>query len=684
MGARRIPNIVTVLTLVLAFLPSARAGEAPKKEDPPKKEGGITEKEIKAKEIEILEAFKKNDYIQVFRHFEYLLKKGVKVMDRPTGEAFLVRSVDLALAYRDSQRRIELSKAFLSTELSALEDLTRKVTFALARDCCDAGIDLDKVEALALQALRLNEKALAEMKEDTPERRIRKADHSRFLELVGFTHYRNGNFDKKENHLLKTGKKVRISKFIDVTKKAGLEGKKGKRVTVADLDEDGKEDILIDGWIVLKNRGDATFEDATGEFGLPEGLGALAVDLDNNGTLDLVQLAKEKERVFLNGGFGSFKEVPDPGLVPGKNVTGGAAAADFDGDGLVDLYRTMDVSRKPVRGYVSPATDVLSFNEGKGRFRDGSKDAGITKVPGMLGWGVTVCDFDGDGDPDIYVANRNYHLDRNYLWENDGKGVFKETGEARSVAGKEKSFQERKYHGHSYASAFGDVDGDGLGDLFVANFCQAKYVDILGGPVLLRNRGRDADFVFEDATRSSGIPFASNLADASMVDVDHDGDLDIHVASRITGYQSFLYLNDGKGNFTDATWHARTPAFNAYGHAWGDFDGDGDLDLVVASPDGVRLLKNGCSKKPGWISLKLQGKKSNGSAVGARVTVRLKRKTLVREVACGRGNTCQDSLRVHFGLGRIKEDVDVEVRWPSGKVLKKTLAPKRRHTLREE
>ncbi|MHC5036986.1 MAG: CRTAC1 family protein, partial [Planctomycetota bacterium] len=558
--------------------------------------------------------------------------------------------------------------------------------YYLTRDRCLERKGLETVEAEALKLLRMHEETIKEMKGETPEERQELAEHGYYRDLLGLAYFVNNNFDSKKNIFIQEAPSPVQAKFLDVTEKAGLKGIVGTTVTVGDLDADGKEDLLVEGTQVLKNLGDGSFKDITADVNLPKGRSALLADFNNDGSLDILQIADTGERVLLSDGTGRFKAVDNPGFVKDNFITGSAAAADFNGDGLVDLYMTKFEERNWDRKSAPKIMgDFLYLNRKKGCFEDVSEKAGIRKAPSMLGRGASVCDFDGDGDPDIYVSNFNLNFDRNFLWLNDGKGSFADVAGERNVTGKPVTYRERQYHGHSRGSVFGDVDGDGDMDIFVVCRCQPRHIDILGTSMLLVNQGAEKKFTFEDRFSTSGIRFAENPADCSMVDFDNDGDLDIYVTAPGESAQSFLYQNDGEGKFADVTWLTRTVAFNASGHAWFDLDGDGDMDLVTIGKDGLRLFKNGMGKRNGWIELKLSGGTSNASAVGARVTLKAGKKTQRRDIVCGRGGAnAQDSLIVHFGLGRTKGKVDVEIRWPSGTAQTLKLDASQKHIIREK
>jgi hypothetical protein len=544
------------------------------------------------------------------------------------------------------------------------------------------GASLDGIEADAVRIEKLHAESIQGLKGETDEERTKIADHERFRDLVGLAHRVKDNFDAKSNTFLLASPDVKSYKFTDVTKKAGLEGVKGTQVSAADLDNDGLEDLLFDGHVWLKQRKGGTFERGAD---LPEARAALAADFNNDGFLDLLQIGGEKTRVLLNDGMGKFKEMEKAGFEDDGHVAGGACVADFDRDGFVDVYLSKSDRKEPdPSGAVQLTYDKLYLNDKGAGFTDASEKAGIRKVGSMLGWGATACDFDADGDADVYVCNHNRHFDKNYLWLNDGSAGFEEEGEARNVCGTPKKYKSFEYHGHSYAAVFGDVDGDGDADLFVANLCNPRYLHIIGASVLLVNGGESAGYKFEDRTAACGVRFHQGAADVSFADYDNDGDLDLYVGCGGDADQSCLYQNDGKGKFTDVTWQSRTPAFGAESHAWLDYDEDGDLDLAVASKRGVRLFKNGSPKRHGWMEFKLHGDKSNAAGIGARIVIRAGKEVFVREAACGRGRTSQDSLIVHFGLGRYKGAVDVEVRWPSGAVVQEKMKAGRRHVLQEK
>jgi hypothetical protein len=642
--------------------------------------GGPSKDEIRAEEAKALDAYKKKDYAGVLRVFQGLKDKSVDPMSMVSGRTLLEKSLNGVLAMKDAKAKLPLLKLFFTSDLGMPDKWKVIAEHDYTKVSCFEGPDGVDVEAHAVHCLQMHDKRIAEEK-DEKKGRILVLERFQYLDLLSLAYATTKNFKHKTNRFV--DKKVLAIRFADVTPALGLGADKVLRIVVADLDGDGQDDLLLDGREFWQATGPGRYEkkaivgDAKNSVGL-------AADLDNDGDIDIVQVGTEGDRILFNNGSGEFSEGGK--IVPDGFLTVGVTVADFNRDGLLDLYL---VKRDDIQKgrQAPPGSDLVYLNQGKGRFAV-SKVAGVGKVEARFGGVAAAGDYDNDGDTDILVGNCRFHLDANSLWENDGKGGFRDVGEERHAAGEPKTYRERLYHGHTFCTVFGDVDNDGDLDLFVGNLCHPQNIDIVGSSVFLYNLGADKKYAFEDRTSSAKIRFATSVAGCSFVDFDNDGDLDLFLTcSSLSGIigRSFLYRNRGKGNFEEVTWQTRTLVFRAYGHAWLDYDRDGDLDLVVgATVGGLRFLRNNQHKRHAWIAFKLYGRKSNASAVGTRVVVRAGGKTMLREVVCGRGCTCQDTFDVHFGLGRFKgSSVEVEIRWPSGKIQRQGFKPKMRHIVRE-
>ena len=431
--------------------------------------------------------------------------------------------------------------------------------------------------------------------------------------------------------------------FRDRTEELGLQLANSKACWV-DVDNDGWPDLCAGG-VVWRNN------DGKGFTRLAEGFGdVVAADFDNDGFADLFSWSPI--RAFRNKGGQGFEPVEMPALP--KCVSIGGCCGDFNGDGFVDLY---------VGGYEDwdagvTYPDLLLLNEKGQSFR--------------LEWsevryrarGVTACDFDQDGDLDVYVSN--YRLQPNVLWLNDGKGQFKDVTSARNAVGTSPGFDG----GHSIGAAWGDFDNDGMFDLFVGNFA---HVDNRGDQPksrFLRNLGPEIGHVFEDRG-PCGVFYQESYASPSAGDFDNDGDLDLFFTT-VYGTASFgrpnnpvLFRNDSGFVFTDATPAARLTSLPpTYQAAWADFDHDGDLDLVTAGS----LFENMCATG-NWLELRLEGDGSfvNRSAVGSQVRIHLPQRTLTRQVEAGTGEGNQNDMVLHFGLGDQQMPVRFDIVWPNGK-----------------
>ncbi len=409
-----------------------------------------------------------------------------------------------------------------------------------------------------------------------------------------------------------------------------------------DIDNDGWTDLITSGAVWKNEKGK--------KFTKIADVGSVvAADFDNDGFVDLFSWSQMK--LYHNIGGAKFEPIPLPELPP--TISRGACWGDFDNDGFVDLYIGGFEDWEKQIAY----PDMILMNQGGKSFK--------------LAWseikyrarGVTACDFDRDGDVDIYVSN--YRLQPNLLWINDGTGHFKEMAADYNAVATSPGFPG----GHSIGACWGDFDDDGFMDLFAGNFA---HVDDRGDQPksrFLRNLGLNKGFKFEDMG-TCGVFYQESYDTPADGDYDNDGDLDLYfttvypIASFNRPNHPVLYRNDGKFVFADATASAGLAGLPTTTQAaWADFDNDGDLDLVT----GGKLFVNQGNGNH-WLEVRLHGDGHivNRSAIGAQVRIKLKGKTLTRQVESGTGEGNQNDLRLHFGLGDTKGKVDLEILWPGG------------------
>ncbi len=410
------------------------------------------------------------------------------------------------------------------------------------------------------------------------------------------------------------------------------------------------------------------------------GQGAVAADVDGDGDLDLYVTNYGADRLWINRGDGQFEGSP----VGVDGWSSSAAFADADADGDLDLYVSRYVVYDPYaelfcgdldtgeRAYCDPslfvgAEDRFLLNRGDGTFAEATEAAGLAPAAGR-GLGVLFTDFDGDGRPDLYVAN---DLTTNGLYRNRGDGTFDDeslfSGAAVNAQGKPEA---------GMGLAVGDLDGDGKPDLAVTNFDVETNT-------LYRNLG---EMQFEDFSVSSGFGLPSfNLLGFGLVsaDFDLDGDVDFYVANghifesprrADSSYRQhdLLLLGDGQGSFTTASCG---PAFDAAwvgrGLAAADFDNDGDVDLaLINSAAPAQLLVNSGAEggaPRSWLGVRLVGAPPNGQAIGARVTLTTTAGRQSRWVVAGDSYQSSSEQRLQFGLGAGEKPLELEVRWPNGK-----------------
>lgn len=444
--------------------------------------------------------------------------------------------------------------------------------------------------------------------------------------------------------------------FNDITESAGLSDIIGARVAWGDYNNDGFEDILVDGRILLENDKGKRFVDVSEKVGLSgyrRTTGGIWADFDNDSYLDFYMMGnQENGHLFMRNIDGvRFEDVTPPGSGD-IYFNEGAAWGDFDNDGLLDLYVAnyeKDSLKSIDLGICQP--DFLWRNTGAG-FVDISEQAGIRTPIKMCGRGVSPADYNNDGKLDIFVSN--YRLDPNFLWINNGDGFVN----SAEVTGVEGNMVVGAY-GHTIGTVWGDVDNDGDLDMFSANLAHPEYIGFSDKSMLLIN----TDGAFVDMTEESGIDFNETDSDPSFIDFDNDGDLDLFITSIYKGSKSRMFRNDGDGKFTDVSWLSGLRLDNGWGGAFADFDNDGDQDLVVGSSDGLMLYEN-MGNENHWIAVGLKNMK--GSGIGARVELRAGDMRQIREVEGGKGTASQNSLQVEFGLGDYAGEVEISVRLPSG------------------
>ncbi|MFZ9024633.1 MAG: CRTAC1 family protein [Anaerohalosphaeraceae bacterium] len=501
----------------------------------------------------------------------------------------------------------------------------------------------------------------------------------------------------------------KLPEFTDVTRQAGLTAKHsygdydltnivegtGAGVMFFDYDGDGWLDIyFVNGcWmksindnmgrelknklsnVLYRNHGDGTFSDVTQKASVGDkgfGFGASAADFDNDGDLDLYVANYGPNVFYRNNGDGTFTDISATSGVANPKWSLIGTWFDYDSDGDLDLYVTnyLEYDEGKFRsfyaaaGYPGPLSytgqaDTLYRNNGDGTFADVTKEAGVYN-PNGRGMSATVADINNDGLLDLYVANDAME---NYYYRNLGKGKFESEGLFMGLA-----FGEGGQGVSSMGPAIGDVDRDGHMDI---------YVPDMGYGCLMINK---IDY-FEDRTAPSNLALICGQYTGwggLLFDYDSDGYLDVFVANGNAHHEyteeDVLARNDGKAVFEDVARKSGSYFDEKYvgrGATYGDYDNDGDLDLLINNLNSsVRLLRNDGGNRNNWlvIDLKLKGGKTD--AIGARITVTAGDVKRIHDVIPVTGYLSQADPRAHFGLGSHEMADAVEIRWPNGKITK--------------
>ena len=502
--------------------------------------------------------------------------------------------------------------------------------------------------------------------------------------------------------------------FTAVTEEAGIQfqhvdGRSGQRyfletvgsgVAFFDYDADGLPDIYFVNSADLPgshsptlptnrlyyNNGDGTFTDVTEQAGVGDtgyGAGCATADYDNDGDLDLYVTNFGANVLYRNNGDSTFTDVTQYAGVGDNRWSLGCAFADYDSDGFVDLYVAnyidfdfethINCTQKGVATYCPPESfegspDTLYRNNGDGTFTDVTTTAGVYNKDGK-GMGVVFGDYDNDGDVDCYVGN---DAGENFLYHNNGDGTFTNVGWMAGVEADENGNVQG-----TMGVDFGDYDNDGRLDLIAVNYQQQPNA-------LYRNDNgsffTDVSFV---AGMAESLPYVGWGAD--FFDVDNDGDKDLliangHLQDTVEQYddtttypqQNYLLINNGQGHFVNVSMKAGSGLQArevSRGLATGDYDNDGDLDVLISNAnDTPQLLRNDSENHGNWILIRTIGTRSNRAGIGAQVKIQTGDLIQIDEVRGGSGYLSQNDLRLHFGIGPHKRIDSIEVSWPSGVV----------------
>jgi enediyne biosynthesis protein E4 len=506
--------------------------------------------------------------------------------------------------------------------------------------------------------------------------------------------------------------------FTDVTQEAGIRfrhnngafGKKylpetnGSGCAFIDYDNDGWQDIILINSMdfeeapkkrrsfmaLYHNNQNGTFTDVTAQSGLAKqmyGQGVAVGDYDNDGWDDLFVTALGQSRLFRNLGNGKFADLTaKAGLIGPPYFSSSAAFVDYDKDGRLDLYLCNYVEWSPEtdefcaldgtnKSYCTPekyeGQNSRLYRNAGGKFIDVTEKAGMIEDPPGKSLGVTILDYNRDGWPDIFVAN---DTQPNKLWKNNGNGTF--TDEAITAGA---AFSEEGKARGGMGTDAADIDGSGNPSIIVGNFSNE-------GLAIFRNQGQG---LFIDEAPSSNVGRDTLLSltfGAFFFDYDLDGRPDIfmangHVADDINKVQPKItyaqrpqiFRNEGKRKFTEVTRKAGKPfakAIVARGAAYGDYDNDGDPDILITTNGGpAYLLRNDGGNQNRFVKFRTIGVKANRDGIGAKITVYpiggAKQWQMVRS---GSSYCSQSELTVTFGLGVVERIERVDIEWPSGKV----------------
>ena len=429
---------------------------------------------------------------------------------------------------------------------------------------------------------------------------------------------------------------VAAQRFEDVTAAMKLEGTTEMAASWGDFDNDGWVDLFSSG--IFRNESGERFKRVAGSP--PH---TSLADYNGDGFLDAAGVGEAHLTVTLSSYNGKTHKWDDHSSKFAKVPTYRPFSsfwADFNGDGMLDYYMTgmTNSTAWPDGG----THDYIYFAE---KAEDGTVtfEIGWTSPGAANTRGASPCDFDRDGDIDVFTSG--YWMTVDYFWRNDGTGKFEDAGGALGIP---------QRTGHGVGSCWGDFDNDGWIDLYVSNFSHPGNPP----PAFARNNeGKN----FENRG-TGGIGWVESQGCAAAGDYDNDGDLDMFLTALYTP-RGRLMRNNGNFSFTDVSGEAALTGIGpCYGAAWADYNNDGYLDLCAHG----RLYKNPGGENH-WLKVKLKASdgKINTSAVGAQVRIAVPEiGTLTRHVETGTGQGNQNDLTLHFGLGGYTGPLTLEIFWP--------------------
>ncbi len=511
-------------------------------------------------------------------------------------------------------------------------------------------------------------------------------------------------------------------------------------VSLGDIDNDGYDDLYVCQPAGLpnrlyRNRGDGTYEDVTDSAGvgvLENTACALFADIDNDGRQDLLVVRTSGPILFVNQGNGKFRQKKDAFqfATPPQGTFTGAAIADYDRDGWLDIYFCLYIYYQGTDQYKYPLPyyaaengppNFLMRNNRDGTFRDVTAESGMNQNNTRYSFCCAWNDYNHDGWPDLYVVN---DFGRKNLYRNNGNGSFTDVAAETGV----------EDVGAGMSVCWFDYNNDGAQDLYVADMWTAAGERISTDPLFQETASPEvralyhkhamgnslfrADRTFQDVTQSAGVGLGRWSWSSDSWDFDHDGFPDLYVSNGMvsglsqddlnsffwrqvvanspaephpahdydqawtvinellradgtwSGYErNVFYANNHDGTFSDISGAVGLDFLqDGRSFALADIDHDGRLEIILKNRNApqVRVLRNVADNLPPSIAFRLKGDKSNRDAIGAIVKVKTNAATQVRSLQAGSGFLSQHSKEIFFGLGNAQGAIQATIRWPSG------------------